>query len=117
MNQIIIVGKMVRDPEIKTLDSGSTVLAFTVAVNRGDKAKTTDFIDCKAWGTKADFIAKYFVKGKPIGVTGKLITRVYDKADGTKGKATEVLVNDVTFVPFDSTAKPETTTDDEVTFA
>lgn len=98
MNAVILVGRMTRDAEIKTLDSGSKVVSFTIAVDRSGKSKETDFIDCKAWGTTGDFISKYFTKGKPISVKGELQTRTWETENG-KRKATEVRVDQVAFVP------------------
>lgn len=96
MNYSILEGRITRDPEVKTLPTGSTVVSFTLAVNRGDKNKTTDFIPCVAWGTKADFIGRYFTKGKGMQVFGKLTMRSYEK-DGQTVTRFEVLVNDVQF--------------------
>lgn len=98
MNNIIITGRLTKDPELKQTQTGAYLLPLCVAVDRGDKNRTTDFIDCLAWNKTAEFIAKYFKKGKPIEITGKLTTRTYEKSDGTKVKATEVLINEVGFV-------------------
>lgn len=98
MNNIIITGRLTKDPELKQTQTGAYFLPLCVAVDRGDKNRTTDFIDCLAWNKTAEFIAKYFKKGKPIEITGKLTTRTYEKNDGTKVKATEVLINEVGFV-------------------
>ena len=99
MNNVTLVGRMVHEPEIKTTDSGTALLPLRIAVNRGDKDKTTDFINCQAWEKTADFIAKYFHKGDPIAVSGKLQTRSWEKSDGTKVNETYVNIREVAFVP------------------
>ena len=98
MNNINLIGRLTKDPELKQTQAGAYFVPLCVAVDRGDKNRTTDFIDCLAWNKTAEFIAKYFKKGKPIEITGKLTTRTYEKSDGTKVKATEVLINEVGFV-------------------
>lgn len=98
MNTVILTGRLTKEPEVKTLQTGSTVLSFTLAVDRHDKDKNTDFIFCKAWGTKADFIAKYFSKGDPLSLEGSIRSGSYVK-DGKKVSTYEVLVNSVEFVP------------------
>lgn len=98
MNNIIITGRLTKDPELRQTQAGAYFVPLCVAVDRGDKNRTTDFIDCLAWNKTAEFIAKYFKKGKPIEITGKLTTRTYEKSDGSKVKATEVLINEVGFV-------------------
>lgn len=92
MNISIISGRLTKEPEVKTLSTGSTVLNYTVAVSRNDKNKTTDFIDCVAWGTTADNIGRYFHKGDVIIVLGKITTRDYEK-DGKRYKVQELLTD------------------------
>lgn len=107
MNAVILVGRMTRDAEVKTLDSGSKVVSFTIAVDRSGKSKETDFIDCKAWGKTGEFVSQYFTKGKLITVEGSIQTRTYEAQDGTKRKVTDILVSSVDFVPGSYTeAKP-----------
>lgn len=92
MNLSIISGRLTKEPEVKTLSTGSTVLNYTVAVSRNDKNKTTDFVDCVAWGTTADNIGRYFHKGDVIIVLGKITTRDYEK-DGKRYKVQELLTD------------------------
>lgn len=103
MNVVILMGRLVAEPELKTLDSGSTMLNFKIAVDRfsKDKKKTADFISCQAWGKNADFIAQYFHKGNPIAITGRIQTRSYEK-DGKNVWVTEVVVEQADFVPSSS---------------
>jgi len=98
MNCVNLIGRLTRDPEPKRTNSGITALTFTIAVDRGDKDRNTDFINCQAWRTTAEFITKYFHKGDPIAVTGKIITRSYEK-DGQTIKVFEVLATEAGFVP------------------
>ena len=84
MNSVNLVGRMVYEPELKTTQSGTNYLPLRLAVSRNDKDKTTDFFSAKAWGKTAEFISKYFHKGDPIAVTGKLQVDSYEKQDGTK---------------------------------
>lgn len=116
MNAVILVGRMTRDAEVKTLDSGSKVVLFTIAVDRSGKSKETDFIDCKAWGTTGDFISKYFTKGKPIAVKGELQTRSWETSEGSKRKATEVRVDQVAFVPGSSNNSAPAEESEELVF-
>lgn len=99
MNIVCIVGRLVKDPEVRRTQKGATSLPFCVAVDRGDKERTTDFLDCQAWNKTAEFICSYFHKGDPIEIIGKLQTRVWQKDDGTKVKVTEIIVNECHFVP------------------
>ena len=99
LNTITVMGRLVRDPELRQTPSGVSVCNFTVASERDynpQGEKTADFIDCIAWRQCADFITKYFSKGQPICVTGRLQTRDYEK-DGQKRKITEVKVDSAYF--------------------
>lgn len=116
MNIVIIQGRMTKDAETKTLSSGSTITAFTVAVDRGGKSKETDFIDCKAWGKTGEFVSSYFTKGKPISVMGKIQTRTWEAQDGTKRKAVEVLADSVDFVVGSSGSQPSKSEEAEELF-
>ena len=103
MNIVALVGRMVRDPELRTTPSGHSVASFTVAVERsfsdGEGKREADFVDCVAWRATADFVSKYFTKGKPIMVEGRLQTHTYEAKDGSKHKVTEVVIQRVGFVP------------------
>lgn len=97
MNFVILTGRLTKTPELKKTATGSTVLSFSLAVDRGDKARTTDFIRCEAWGKTADFIAKWFTKGSPIEINGALRVDSYEK-DGQKRELTKIVVNNAGFV-------------------
>ena len=92
LNHITIMGRLTRDPEMRTTQSGVTVASFTLAVDRdfGGKdggEKQTDFIDCTAWRHTAEFISKYFSKGRMAVVSGRLQIDNYTDNDGNKRKA------------------------------
>lgn len=100
MNKVILVGRLTKEPELRTAASGVSVASFTVAVNRRFKNAEgnydADFINCIAWRNTADFIAKSFGKGKQIGIVGSIQTRNYEK-DGKKVYVTEVAVDETYF--------------------
>ena len=102
MNKAILIGNLTRDPEQRTTQSGVPVTTFTVAVNRRyksqDGSQQTDFINCVAWRSTAEFIGRYFNKGKKIGVIGTIQTRNYDDANGVRKYVTEVVVDEAEFV-------------------
>lgn len=101
LNNCTFVGRLVKDPEIKTTQSGVTYLSFTLAVERNyapeGGERITDFIDFKAWRGTADFICKWFKKGSWIGVDGELQTSSYEMEDGSKRKSVYILVRQASF--------------------
>ena len=102
MNNVILIGRLVADPELKTTQTGLEVTSFRIAVDRPyskDGEKKADFIDVVAWRKTAAFICQYFEKGKPIVINGSLQTRSYEVKDGSKRFVTEVLAENVEFAP------------------
>jgi len=101
MNKVILKGNLTKDVELITTNNGNNVAKFTVAVQRrfanADGERETDFINCVAWRSTAEFISNYFTKGKQILVCGAIQTRSYEAEDGTKRYVTEVLVDEVDF--------------------
>ncbi len=101
LNVCIVLGRIVNDLEVKQTQNGVACLQFTVAVDRGFKNQNgeydTDFISCVAWKEKAEFINKYFGKGKMIAVEGELRSRTYEDKNGTKHYITEVYVDSASF--------------------
>lgn len=98
-NKVIIIGNMTADPEVKATQSGISVCSFSIAVNRkGAKNGEVDFIRCQAWRQQAEFIGKYFKKGKPILVCGQLQIRTWTDNQGNKRDATEVVADEISFV-------------------
>ena len=98
MNQVNVTGRLVYEPELKSTQSGTSVLSTRIAVSRNDKDKTTDFFSLKAWKSSAEFISKYFHKGDPIEVSGRLQTESYEKQDGTKVNEVVIVAYEVGFV-------------------
>lgn len=101
MNKVILSGRLTRDPEVRTTQSGINNAAFTVAVQRkykdADGNYPADFINCVAWRSTSDFVGKYFKKGSAIIVVGSINTRTYEDKDGKKRYVTEVNTEEVEF--------------------
>ena len=102
LNQISIMGRLVRDPELRRTGSGIAVASFSLAVDRdfapkdgGDRE--TDFIDCVAWRQTGEFVSKYFVKGQMAAVSGRLQIRPWTDKDGNNRRTAEILVDHVYF--------------------
>ena len=95
------MGRITHDLEVKYTPSGIQYLAFSVAVQRSfakqGEERQTDFINCVAWRQQAEFIAKYFSKGRMICIEGSLRTRTYDDKNGTKHYVTEIFVSSSNF--------------------
>lgn len=101
-NKVILIGNLVADPELKKTPSGVSVTSFRIAVGRrftkqGEQPQT-DFIDIVAWRQQAEFVSRYFNKGKQILVCGQLQTRTWTDNNGQKRYATEVVADEITFV-------------------
>lgn len=99
-NKVILMGRITKDIELKTTPSGLSVTSFSIAVDRPggkDKERATDFIDCVAWRQTAEFISRFFSKGKAILIEGKLQTRSYTDKNGTAHKVVEVVVDQAAF--------------------
>ena len=99
INAVVLMGRLVREPEIRTTTSGKSVCSFSLAVERDfqREEKTADYFDCVAWGNTAEFVGKYFHKGRMIAVVGRIQTRTYTDKDGNKRKAVEVVADKVSF--------------------
>ena len=106
MNKVILIGRLTADPEAKQTPRGISVTSFTVAVNRvrGKDAaeQKADFIDVVAWRQTADFLCRYFHKGKPILVEGRIQSRDWTDKNGNKRRSWEVQADQVAFVEGDS---------------
>lgn len=102
MNSIQLLGRLVRDPEIRYTTTGKPVAQFTLAVNRPFKSEEgkqeTDFINCVIWGKAAETIGNYVQKGNRLLVEGRLQIRDYDAKDGSKRWVTEVICNRFDFI-------------------
>ena len=101
LNKIIVMGRLVRDPELRRTNSGTAVASFTIACDRDFKSdggeREADFIECVAWRNTAEFVSKYFTKGRMAVVSGRLQTRNWTDKEGNKRKATEIVAESVYF--------------------
>ena len=102
LNHITIMGRLTRDPELRRTQSGTAVCTFTVAVDRDFQSrdaqeKTADFIDCVAWRSTAEFVCKYFTKGRMIVVDGSLQSRKWTDKNGQNRVSWEIQANNLYF--------------------
>ena len=98
MNSVSLVGRLTRDPEIKTTNSGGSYARFSIAVDRRGKDAGTDFINIVAFGKTSEFIERYFRKGQRIGINGRIQTGSYEGKDGKKVYTFDVIAENVEFV-------------------
>lgn len=101
LNRITIMGRLAKDPELRRTNGGTPVTSFTLAVDRDFKGqngeKETDWIDVVAWRNTAEFVSKYFSKGRMAVVEGRLQIRNWTDKDGNKRKSAEVIADNVYF--------------------
>lgn len=101
LNEVILMGRLTRDPELRRTGNGTAVASFSLAVDRDfkgqDGERETDFIDIVAWRGTAEFVSKYFTKGRMAVVKGRLQVRDWTDKDGAKRRSTEVLAESVYF--------------------
>lgn len=112
INTVVLMGRLVRDPEIRTTASGKSVCSFSLAVERDfqrkiplaverdfqrSEEKTADYFDCVAWDNTAEFVGKYFHKGRMIALQGRLQARTYKDREGNNRKVVEVIADKVSF--------------------
>ena len=101
LNKIILMGRLTRDPELRRTQNGTAVAALTLAVDRDYKAqdgeRETDFIDIVAWRSTAEFVSKYFAKGRMAVVEGRLQMRDWTDKDGGRRRSAEVVADNVYF--------------------
>lgn len=101
INNVTLMGRITHDLELRKTANGTSVVNFTIAVDRKYQAsgeeKKTDFIDCVAWRGTADFISTYFKKGAMIAVEGEIQTDSYTDKDGNKRKKVEISVDNASF--------------------
>ena len=101
LNKIILMGRLTRDPELRRTQSGTAVTSFSIACDRDFKSpsgeKETDFIDVVAWRNTAEFVSKYFAKGRMAVVEGRLQIRDWTDREGNKRRSAEVIADNVYF--------------------
>ena len=108
LNKAILVGRLVADPELRTTPTGANVCSFTIAIDRPYQSKgaekKSDFLNIVAWRQTAEFVSRFFQKGRPIGVEGSIQTRDYVGKDGVKRYVTEIIADHCFFVDSKSSA-------------
>lgn len=100
MNKVILMGRLVADPEVRDIGKGKDALAvasFTLAVDRGDKDHTADFIRCVAFGARANFISEYFIKGQRALVEGRWQTSHYENKDKETVYTNDCYISNIEF--------------------
>ena len=115
MNRVILMGRLTADPELRQTPQGTSVTQFTIAVDRRIKTENgqqADFITCVAWRKTAEFICRYFQKGRMIAIEGQIQSRSWETQDGKRQYATEVIVDNVSFTG----EKPQTENTDGFTY-
>lgn len=117
MNKIVLLGKLIRDPELRTIEEGNKVFTrFIIAVDRNFKAqdgtRKADLIPVTFWGRKAEVVCQYLQKGSYISLSGRLRTGSYEDKEGNKKYIAEVVAEDFKFVGSRRTEKENNSTDD-----
>ncbi|MBY8911663.1 single-stranded DNA-binding protein SsbB [Bacillus sp. YC2] len=101
-NHVMLAGRLTKDPELRFTSAGTAVVHITLAVSRSFKSasgeKEADFVNCTLWRKTAENTALYCQKGSIVGVSGRIQTRSYEKADGVKVYVTEVMADTVRFM-------------------
>lgn len=117
LNNVVIMGRLTRDPELRRTQSGTAVTSFTMAVDRDFKSqsgeKETDFIDVVAWRNTGEFAAKYLAKGRMAAVEGRIQVRDWQDKDGNRRKSVEVVADNVYFADSKRDSKPQESRDDQ----
>jgi len=99
MNRVCLIGRLVRDPELRQTSTGKAVTEFTIAVNKRikptDGSPDCDFIRCKAWGQTANYVVDYLAKGRLVSVDGRIEFRKYQDKDGNNREQAEIIADNV----------------------
>lgn len=106
LNVVAIMGRLVRDPELRQTQSGKDVASFTIACDRNRKEAPADFVPVTAWDKTAQFVCRYFRKGSLIAVDGRLQSRQYQDKAGNNRTAIEIVANNVHFAGKNEQPKP-----------
>ena len=118
LNQVVVVGRLVKDPEVETTENGKERTYITLAVQRAYKNENgeydTDFVDCVLWNQIATNTTEYCHKGDIVGVKGKIETNTYETEDGEKKKATNIVAERVTFLSSKSPDKSDDKSNDDL---
>jgi single-strand DNA-binding protein len=100
LNKVMLIGRLVRDPELRYTPNGSSVASFSIANNRtyvtgGEKKEMVSFFNCVAWGKTAEFISQYCKKGNRVGIEGRLQQRSWEDQQGNKRSVVEITVENI----------------------
>lgn len=118
LNQTVLVGRLVKDPELRETDNGNKVTNITLAVPRSYKningEYDTDFLDCTLWTNIAENTAEYCKTGDVIGIKGRVQSRLVEKEDGTKIKKTDIIAEKVTFLSSGKISKTDNEADNNM---
>lgn len=99
MNKVHLIGNLTRDPELRYTKHNTPVASYTIAINtRYGELQETNFINITSWGKSGEFVSKYFKKGQPIALTGRLKNKNYEDSQGIKHYSIEVTTEDIEFV-------------------
>ena len=102
MNKALLIGRLTRDPELRSTSTGRNVCQFSIAVNRNftnaNGEREADFINCVVWDKQAENLVKYQKRGNQIAVDGRIQTRNYEDKDGKRVYVTEILANSISFL-------------------
>lgn len=99
MNKVHLIGNLTRDPELRYTKHNTPVASYTIAINtRYGELQETNFINITSWGKSGEFVSKYFKKGQPIALTGRLKNKNYEDSQGIKHYSIEVITEDIEFV-------------------
>lgn len=97
LNYIVAQGRLTKNPELRKTPNGVSVTSFTIAVERDFDKNATDFIDVVAWRNTAEFVSKYFTKGRMVIVTGKLQIRKWTDKEGNERRTAEIIADKAYF--------------------
>lgn len=99
VNNVVLVGRLTRDPELRTTNTGKSVCSFSIAVQKRvkpqDGSPDADFFNIVAWNKDADYVVNYLTKGRLVAVEGRLQSRKYTASDGSNREVVEVVANSV----------------------
>lgn len=119
MNKVFLIGRLTKNPEMRTSESGKTITTFNLAVNKNYKNANdeyeTDFLNCVSFDRKAKYVAQYITKGNQIAVFGRLQSRTYQAQDGSNRYITEVIVDEIKNLEHKTTNIQETTSNEHMT--
>lgn len=123
VNKVILIGNLGKDPEVKSLESGTSLASFSMATSEsytkdGERQTTTEWHNIVAWGKLADIVGKYLQKGSTVYIEGKIKTRSWDDKDGNKKYATDIIAEKLTMLgkkqDSSQSPKPDTSKQDAV---